>query len=350
MSEQLSTEQRIAAVKLYYETKNSAEVQRRWSRLSDSSPPTRRSILKVVQKFEATGSVLHAKGAGPPRTATTAEKQEELLASLKRSPQKSSHRLSAELGVSDRSIRRILEELKYHPFRPHLIHGLHEEDFDKRMEFSEIFLGMVENDESILDRVYWSDEAIFKLNGHINRYNCVYWSENNPHITIEREANEAGVMVWCAISSEGIIGPCFFDEHVTAKSYLKLLKERFWPQVRDRMEAEDVYFQHDGAPAHYAKEVREWLDENFGGCWLGRRGPIEWPPRSPDLTPPDFFLWGVLKDRVYANRPKTIPDLKREIESAIRGVPQDLCAKVCRSVPSRLQRCLKLEGAQTEPF
>ncbi len=86
MSEQLSTEQRIAAVKLYYATNNSAEVQRRWSKIFDSSPPTRRSILNVVSKFEATGSVLHAKGAGRPRTATTEKKQEELLASLKRSP------------------------------------------------------------------------------------------------------------------------------------------------------------------------------------------------------------------------------------------------------------------------
>jgi hypothetical protein len=46
-------------------------------------------------------------------------------------------------------------------------------------------------------------------------------------------------------------------------------------------------------------------------------------PSSIAFTP-DFFLWGVLKDRVYANKPRTIPDLKREIELAIRGIPRDL--------------------------
>ncbi|KAJ4438747.1 hypothetical protein ANN_14698 [Periplaneta americana] len=35
-----------------------------------------------------------------------------------------------------------------------------------------------------------------------------------------------------------------------------------------------------------------------------------WPPRSPDLTTPDFFLWGYLIERVYTTRPQTLDDLK----------------------------------------
>lgn len=31
-------------------------------------------------------------------------------------------------------------------------------------------------------------------------------------------------------------------------------------------------------------------------CWIGRGGPVLWPPRSPDLTHLDFFLWGYLKN------------------------------------------------------
>ena len=53
----------------------------------------------------------------------------------------------------------------------------------------------------------------------------------------------------------------------------------------------DIYFQQDGAPPHYASEVREWLDNRFDCRWLGHRGPVEYPARSPDLTPLDFFLW-----------------------------------------------------------
>lgn len=46
---------------------------------------------------------------------------------------------------------------------------------------------------------------------------------------------------------------------------------------------------NDGAPAHYASIVRDWLDENVPGRLIGGRGALDWPARSPDLTPADFF-------------------------------------------------------------
>ena len=45
-----------------------------------------------------------------------------------------------------------------------------------------------------------------------------------------------------------------------------------------------------------------------------------WPPRSPDLSPPDFFLWGVMKNSVYSNNPHTIDELKMLITEYIRNV------------------------------
>jgi hypothetical protein len=69
--------------------------------------------------------------------------------------------------------------------------------------------------------------------------------------------------------------------------------------VEEEWEAE-VTFQQDGAPPHFGNVVRDTLDSEFPGRWIGRTGPIPWPPRSPDLTPPDFFLWGYVKDKVFA--------------------------------------------------
>ncbi|GFX38244.1 uncharacterized protein TNCV_3838401 [Trichonephila clavipes] len=60
-----------------------------------------------------------------------------------------------------------------------------------------------------------------------------------------------------------------------------------------------LWFQHEGAPAHFCGPVRDWLDIAFPGRWIGRQGPVLWPPRSPDLTPLDFFLWGHLEELVY---------------------------------------------------
>ena len=36
-----------------------------------------------------------------------------------------------------------------------------------------------------------------------------------------------------------------------------------------------------------------------------------WPPRSPDLTPADYFLWGLLKGKVYKNTPRTVEHTQR---------------------------------------
>ena len=49
----------------------------------------------------------------------------------------------------------------------------------------------------------------------------------------------------------------------------------------------------------YANKVRNYLNEQFPGTWIDA-GVAEWPARSPDLTPLDFFFWGMLKDGVYA--------------------------------------------------
>lgn len=35
--------------------------------------------------------------------------------------------------------------------------------------------------------------------------------------------------------------------------------------------------------AHYSRQVRTWVDMEFPGYWIGRQGPVEWPPRSPDF-------------------------------------------------------------------
>ena len=64
------------------------------------------------------------------------------------------------------------------------------------------------------------------------------------------------------------------------------------------------YLQQDGAPPHYHQNVRAYLDDIVPGQWIGRRGAIEYPPQSSDLTPLDVYLWGTLK-KVYQQMPAT---------------------------------------------
>ena len=77
-------------------------------------------------------------------------------------------------------------------------------------------------------------------------------------------------------------------------------------QRREDFEDEEFYFQQDGAPPHYHSDVRSFLEEVLPNKWIGRRGFVEYPPHSPELTPLDFFLWGYLKYKVYATKPATV--------------------------------------------
>lgn len=57
-----------------------------------------------------------------------------------------------------------------------------------------------------------------------------------------------------------------------------------------------LYFQQDGAPSHNSKEDINYLNNVDGYQWIGTKGPIKWPPRSSELTPLDFYLWGIFKE------------------------------------------------------
>ena len=67
------------------------------------------------------------------------------------------------------------------------------------------------------------------------------------------------------------------------------------------------YYQQDGATCHTSnvsmREIESFFQDRIISKYL-------WPPRSPDLTPADFFLWGLLKGKVYKNTPPTIEQLK----------------------------------------
>ena len=71
-------------------------------------------------------------------------------------------------------------------------------------------------------------------------------------------------------------------------------------QARQRL-----WYQHDGAPAHFALDVREYLNNVFPNRWIGKGGTVQWPPHSADLTPMNFFIWGEMKCLVYETLQKS---------------------------------------------
>ena len=345
----LKLEERVHAVKNYYLSEKSYKnVIDHWNESFDTPPPSKSTIYELVQKFERTGNVADADKSGAPSIVRTIINRDLVASSYVNSPRKSQRRASAELGISRSSLQRIMSDIGLHPYRPQALQALNEDDGDRRLQFCESFVAYCEDFPNFLNHIIWSDEACFKLNGRVNRHNCVYWSDSNPHEILQQELNLPGVTVWGGLCSSGLIGPFFFDNTVTGESYLKMLNEKLWSIVSKRDDCADLYFQQDGAPAHYAVSVRKWLDEHFPGRWIGRRGPVEWPARSPDLTPLDFFLWGVLKNKVFSDKPKTLNDLKQSIIIAWEDITPEMCKKVTKSIIERCHHCIANNGLHFE--
>jgi hypothetical protein len=85
-------------------------------------------------------------------------------------------------------------------------------------------------------------------------------------------------------------------------------------------------------------------EKKFPGRVISLNGDQNWPPRSCDLTPCDFFLWGFVKSRVCANKPQTIPELKAEIRRVIGEIEPQLCGIVIENFGKRARVCQQSHG------
>ena len=312
--------------------------------------PANSTFSRLVQKFEETGSVAdaHKAHSGRPRSTLNVETVSDIHSILMEEPTTSQRRLVQLTGIPKTSVQRAIKLAGLKPYRPRLLHAINEDDPDRRLEYCDSMMDMIRRDATILDRILFSDEAKFHLSGLVNRHNCVYYADEQPHILMDQPPPSIGINVWAGIYSGGIIGPFFLMENLTGDRYLQLLEEDIIPAIIERELPVNLYLQQDGAPPHYNVEVRQFLNDQFPNAWIGRRGPIEWPARSPDLTPMDFSVWGIIKDLVYQEPPGDIETLKVQITEAFGVFDEDLCRRICYSVEDRLGMCMQVNGDRFE--
>lgn len=124
-----------------------------------------------------------------------------------------------------------------------------------------------------------------------------------------------------------------------------MIREFFGPALQEFDDFSDQWwFQQDGATSHTSNTALEAVREWFPDKLISRRGDINWPPRSPDLAPNDFFLWGYLKSRVYNNAPANLIQLKNRIQEEIEAITPDLCTSVMENLRHRLEECQRRNG------
>ena len=98
--------------------------------------------------------------------------------------------------------------------------------------------------------------------------------------------------------------------------YRTMNNEFLWSELKN-MDVDDVYFRKDGATCHTSGETIGLLREKFPGRVISLNGVYNWPLKSCNLTPLDFFFWGYVKNKVYAHAPQSIQERKEKIHAVI---------------------------------
>ena len=105
-----------------------------------------------------------------------------------------------------------------------------------------------------------------------------------------------------------------------------------------------LWFQQDGATAHTVVISIAALRRLFPQRVISHFSDVPWPPRSPDLIAPDFFLWGHLKSKVYSNCPTDLHTLKENIREEIAKLSEETLQAVMRSFLTRVHLCIEEGG------
>ncbi|GFT19444.1 putative transposable element [Trichonephila clavipes] len=152
-------------------------------------------------------------------------------------------------------------------------------------------------------RILFRDEAHFWLNGYVNNKTAAF-----------------GVKLIHKFKGD---------------RYRTMITNFFIPELNNH-DVQELWFQQDGATRHIARATIDLLKDTFGDRLTSRLGSVNWPPRSCDLTPLDYFLWGYVKSLVYADEPQTLDHLEDNIRRVIADIRPQMLEKVIENWTSRL--------------
>lgn len=234
--------------------------------------PHRNTILAANQQLLDYGQFTtptHAYGSGRPRMPI--ELESAILDFFERDPRVSTNDAARRFDVSQPTVWMLLNRSGLHPYHYQRVLQITKADATPRRVFCE----WITANPNV--NILWTDEALFTRVGLFNHHNEHWWSFRNPHVIREDHHQvRFSVNVWAGIIGDKILGPYFIQGHLTGGTYLEMLRSVITDFVEDVPIAylRDFYYQQDSAPPHYARDVREYLNSEYGNRWIGRGGPV----------------------------------------------------------------------------
>ena len=122
-----------------------------------------------------------------------------------------------------------------------------------------------------------------------------------------------------------------------------MLNEFLFTKIQEK-DIRKIWFQQDGATCHTAEATLDVLRPVFEDRIISHRADLVWPPRSSDLTQLDYYLWGTVKDKCYADKTDTIDTLKDNIREAIGVIQLHTMDNVLKNWTDRVGYCMASRG------
>ena len=177
-------------------------------------------------RFNQTLSVLPMKhSGGPGKSRLSEEKQQEIVEAFGDNPCNSQRKVAAQLDTSQSSVQRVLSKNKIKPFKFSRVQELKEMDFEPRLNFCRTVLQMNNENPGWYQKIAFSDEAVFHLNGQVNLHNCFYYAMENPHKTCVKPLKSPSICFWAMITFDyGLVHQVTDNGTVTGEKCCDLIQ------------------------------------------------------------------------------------------------------------------------------
>lgn len=238
----------------------------------------------------------------------------------------------------------ICNEHHLKPFVIQLTQASEPKDHEARQKFCRWANGRRQTDPLFYRKILFSDVAEFRLDGTVCKHNCYYTSDKErAYEEPKRSSPEESLTVWCGMHAGEIVGPFIFrtgDDGPNGfkAKYEEFLKTSFIGRLIGFHGEPRLLIQQDDSPLY--TDTNAILEGLVNDRFISPEGPINWPPRSCDLTPMNYFLWGYLQAVVYAEMPTSLAHLKVKIHQATYRFNRDLLEKACKNWGARIEYVL----------
>ena len=256
------------------------------------------------------------------------------------------------------------KRLKLNAYKVQLMQHLEPNDKHKLVEFANTMLDRLGADSDFMSTIFFLEEVNIHVSGKVNQRNVRIGGSQNPRATQEYVRDNPKLNTLCSfhriksldhfsssmtLSLVPYILTCFFaEETVCGTTYFDMLEQFIFPQMEQLQPK--IRFQQDGAPPHWFSSVKfVWLRTAFSlAVGLVGEDRSRGPPRSPDLTPLDFFLWGHVKDKVYVIPVRDLRDLREHIIEAFESISEDMRQGTWQEIVHRLDIVTMTAGGHIE--